>query len=88
MFDLAQTAPAARRYLGAMGKRVAIILGHPDPDPARFVRALAAAYARNILGFCGIAPVRATFVGMIEGIKEARRKDWLQEMAQLGRQAR
>jgi putative NADPH-quinone reductase len=30
-----------------MGKRIAVILGHPDPDPARFGRALAAAYTRG-----------------------------------------
>lgn len=192
-----------------MGKRIAIVLGHPDPDPARFVRALAAAYAsaaeaaghevrvidvttldfpllrsaddwkagepvkairdaqdtvawaehlliafplwlgdmpallkgfleqllrpgfaftrsqawkpqlkgrsarilvtmgmpaffyrlffrahsvkslqRNILGFCGIAPVRTTLIGMIEGVKDARRKDWLHDMTELGRAAR
>jgi putative NADPH-quinone reductase len=28
-----------------MGKNILIIDGHPDPDPARFCHALAAAYA-------------------------------------------
>jgi putative NADPH-quinone reductase len=30
-----------------MGKRIAIIQGHPDPDPARYGQALASAYARG-----------------------------------------
>lgn len=30
-----------------MGKRIAIIQGHPDPDPARYGHALASAYARG-----------------------------------------
>lgn len=32
-----------------MGKRIAIIDGHPDPDEARFVHALAQAYAEGAL---------------------------------------
>jgi putative NADPH-quinone reductase len=30
-----------------MGKRIAIIQGHPDPDPSRYGHALASAYARG-----------------------------------------
>jgi putative NADPH-quinone reductase len=33
-----------------MSKRIAIIDGHPDPDPARFVHALADAYAAGAAG--------------------------------------
>ena len=61
--------------------------------PAFFYRLFFQAHSvaslrRNVLGFCGIAPVRTTYVGMIEGAKDARRKDWLDEMATLGRSAR
>jgi putative NADPH-quinone reductase len=41
---------------------------------------------RNILGFCGIAPVRSTVIGMIEGRNETR-EDWLTKLAVLGRRA-
>jgi hypothetical protein len=32
--------------------------------------------------------VRTTYIGMIEGAQETKRRDWLQEMSALGRQAR
>ena len=43
---------------------------------------------RNILHFCGVAPVRATIHGMIEGVSDDRRKEWLREIEALGHQAR
>jgi putative NADPH-quinone reductase len=39
---------------------------------------------RNILGFVGIRPVRQTFYGLVEGVSDARRKAWLDEMRRLG----
>lgn len=39
---------------------------------------------RNILGFCGISPIRATLIGNIEGLSEKQRADWLDEMRGLG----
>jgi putative NADPH-quinone reductase len=39
---------------------------------------------RNILGFCGIGPIRATLIGNIEGLSEKQRADWLDEMRGLG----
>jgi len=43
---------------------------------------------RNILGFVGIQPVRQTFYGLVEGVSDARRKAWLDEMRSLGTAAR
>jgi putative NADPH-quinone reductase len=39
---------------------------------------------RNILGFCGIRPIRDSLIGMVEG-RPARREKWLTRMRQLGR---
>jgi putative NADPH-quinone reductase len=39
---------------------------------------------RDILGFCGIGPIRATLIGNIEGLSEKQRADWLDEMRGLG----
>ena len=39
---------------------------------------------RNILGFCGIAPIRSTIIGSIEALNEKRRAGWLDEMRGLG----
>lgn len=41
---------------------------------------------RNILGFCGIGPVRSSMVGMVEN--QANRRRWLRRMEILGRQGR
>ena len=39
---------------------------------------------RNILGFCGIAPVKSTLIGMIEAINDDERQAWLEKMRLLG----
>jgi putative NADPH-quinone reductase len=43
---------------------------------------------RNILAFVGIAPIRSTIHGMIEGVSQERRQRWLADMEVLGRAAR
>ena len=43
---------------------------------------------RNILKFSGIAPVRETIYGLVEGVSDEKRKSWLEEMNQLGRKAK
>ena len=42
---------------------------------------------RNVLGFCGIAPVRESLVGRVEGSARGRER-WLARMDALGRRAR
>jgi putative NADPH-quinone reductase len=42
---------------------------------------------RNILAFCGIAPVRRTLLGMVEGGKPTRRQRWLEQVRKLGSRA-
>lgn len=42
---------------------------------------------RNILGFCGIAPIKESLVGMVETMSEAKRETWLATMNALGRAA-
>jgi putative NADPH-quinone reductase len=39
---------------------------------------------RNLLGFCGISPIRSTIIGSIEGMSEKQRMGWLDEMRRLG----
>jgi len=40
---------------------------------------------RGILGFCGIRPVRETFIGSVETCSPARRTRWLARLHELGR---
>ena len=39
---------------------------------------------RNILNFCGIRPVRESFIGLVESKHGARRAAWLDRMRKLG----
>jgi hypothetical protein len=39
---------------------------------------------RNILGFSGIGPIKASLTGTIEGMTEKQRAGWLDEMRGLG----
>ena len=43
---------------------------------------------RNILRFSGIKPVRASVIGMVEAVGDARRQRWLRQMERLGSRAR
>lgn len=42
---------------------------------------------RNILGFCGIAPIRSSLVGTVESENPKSRKRWLERMHSLGKRA-
>lgn len=55
-------------------KRITIIDGHPDPDPARFVHALAACYAEGALS-AGHA-VRRIDVAALDFDLVGSRRDW------------
>ncbi len=39
---------------------------------------------RNILGFSGIGPIKASLIGTVEGMNEAHRAGWLDTMRALG----
>ncbi|HEU5179069.1 MAG TPA: hypothetical protein VFU24_16585 [Burkholderiales bacterium] len=64
-----------------MSRRIAVLQGHPDPAGGHEVRRIDVAR----LEFCGVAPVRATVIGMVEGRKEAR-AGWLTRLSALGAQ--
>jgi putative NADPH-quinone reductase len=40
---------------------------------------------RNILKFCGIAPIRETLIGGVEAIGDVRRRRWIARLEALGR---
>ena len=42
---------------------------------------------RNILHFTGVTPVRSTVYGMVVGVGDEQRKQWLREVEALGHQA-
>jgi putative NADPH-quinone reductase len=68
--------------------RIVVTMGMP----AFFYRAYFRAHSvknlkRNILAFCGFAPVRTTIIGTVEG-RQAKREDWLAKVGALGKGAR
>jgi putative NADPH-quinone reductase len=78
----------AKRLKGRSA-RIAVTMGMP----AFFYRWYFGAHSlksleRNILGFCGIRPIRASLFGMVEAAADARRQRWLATMRAHGRQAR
>jgi putative NADPH-quinone reductase len=75
-----------RKLLAGRSARIVVTMGMPS----LFYRLVYRAHSlksleRNILAFCGIKPVRATIIGMVEGTSAARRGAWLGQMTRLGR---
>lgn len=77
-----------RMLLEGRSARVVVTMGMPGlVFRVWFLSAGLAALTRNILGFVGLAPVRATVLGGVEAVGEARRLRWLAKMEALGRSA-
>lgn len=75
---------------GLTGKsaRVVVTMGMPTFWYRWFFRARGVrGLERNILSFCGIDPIRETFVGLVEGPDTRARSRWLARLAALGRDA-
>lgn len=39
---------------------------------------------RNILGFCGIGPIKDTLIGMVDGMDATKRNNWLNKLRLMG----
>ena len=77
-----------RKLLQGRSARIIVTMGMP----AFFYRWYYGAHSvknleRNILRFCGYAPVRTSIVGMVEGMSDASRQRWLRKVAALGKEA-
>jgi putative NADPH-quinone reductase len=76
-----------KKLLKGRSARIVVTMGMPAFFYSVYYRAHSLkSLKRNILAFCGIAPVRSTVIGMVEGRKETR-EDWLTKLAVLGRRA-
>jgi putative NADPH-quinone reductase len=77
-----------KKLLAGRSARIVVTMGMPALFYSAYYRAHSVkSLKRNILEFCGIAPVRTTLIGMVEGRKEAR-EDWLMQLSVLGTQGR
>ncbi|MDX1347528.1 MAG: NAD(P)H-dependent oxidoreductase [Thiomicrorhabdus chilensis] len=75
-----------KKQLKGKSARVVITMGMPG----FFYRWFYCAHSlknlkRNILGFCGIAPVRNSLIGMVEDMKQPQREKWLKKLHDLGK---
>ena len=76
------------KLLTGRSARVVVTMGMPAFIYRWFFRAHALkGLERNILRFCGIAPVAETLIGTVEG-DPARRSKWLGKLRSLGREGR
>lgn len=80
--------PAKKRLTGRSA-RVVVTMGMPASAYRWFYRAHSLKnLERNVLKFCGIAPVRSSLIGMVEGGDGRRRAKWLVKMRDLGKAGR
>ncbi len=73
------------KQLKGKSARIVITMGMPAFFYRWYFRAHSLkSLERNILGFCGIRPVRHTLIGLIENMNENKRIRWLERMRRLG----
>lgn len=87
--DMKPGAKSWTRRLTGKSARIVVTMGMP----ALVYRWYFGAHSlksleRNILGFCGIGPIRESLFGMVEGANAAKRETWLAKMRRLGAAAR
>jgi putative NADPH-quinone reductase len=78
-----------KKLLTGKSARIVVTMGMPALVYRWYFRAHSLkSLERNVLGFCGIGPLRETLIGMVEAKSEAKRLADLHRMRQLGRRAR
>lgn len=76
------------KLLTGRSARVVVTMGMPALVYRWYFRAHSVkALERNILGFVGIAPVRETLIGGVDGLGEAGVKSWCAKLGKLGSRA-
>ena len=76
------------RLLAGKSARIIVTMGMPALLYRWYFRAHGLkALERNILGFCGIRPVRTSVIGMVESMTPMARGNWLARVQKLGQRA-
>ena len=84
-FRAARGRGAAKKLLTGRSAHVIVTMGMPGLFYRWYYRAHSLkSLERNILAFLGIAPVRSTVVGMVEGVSAGVRRKWLERMRAFG----
>lgn len=87
--DYGKTGGLPKKLLKGKSARIVVTMGMP----AFFYRWYFRAHSlknleRNILRFCGVAPVHETLIGGVEGMSDAGRQRRIDTLRMLGRRAR
>lgn len=76
------------KLLTGKSARIVVTMGMPAFFYRWYFRAHSLkSLERNILGFVGVKPIRASIVGSVEAMGAAKREVWLKRMRQYARQA-
>jgi putative NADPH-quinone reductase len=89
-FAIGRAAPRrlGEKLLKGRSARIVVTMGMPAVFYRLYYRSHSVkSLQRNVLEFCGFAPVRTSLIGLVEGPRRARER-WLKEMRALGRAAR
>jgi len=78
-----------KKRLGGRSARIIVTMGMPAFAYRWFYLAHSLkSLERNILGFCGIGPIKETLIGTVEAMTDDKRQQWLKTIEQLGKEAR
>lgn len=84
-FEYQASGQMAKKIFTGKSARIVVTMGMPALVYRWFFFAHSLkSLQRNILGFCGIGPMRATLIGRIEGLSERQRAAWLDRLRALG----
>ena len=84
-FEYQRSGGMPRKLLTGKSARIVVTMGMPAfAYRWVFLAHSLKSLQRNILGFCGIRPVKSTLIGTIEGMTEPQRLNWLDEIRGLG----
>jgi putative NADPH-quinone reductase len=88
-FAAAERNGFPRKLLKGKSARIIVSMGMPAFFYRWYFRAHSLkSLERNILGFCGIGPIRASIIGMVDAMGQEKRDRWLARVQELGRRAR
>jgi putative NADPH-quinone reductase len=84
-FEYGESGRTPTKRLTGKSARIVVTMGMPAFAYRWFFSAHSLkSLERNILGFSGIGPIKASLIGSIEGMNEKQRAAWLDEMRGLG----
>ena len=88
-FGAGAPGPFSEKLLKGKSARIVVTMGMPAVVYRWYFRAHSLkSLERNILGFCGVAPIDETLIGTVEEEGRATHEKWLSQLRKLGRDAR